>query len=599
MSKDANGKPFPQHGYTTTTMTMSENETSGEEGKVAEWIEHTTIQPREVDEKVSFWKLFTDNWLYVLTYCCVFGSFGVCVGFLGPTVFDLGCQTSSDQKEMNWVFFVQLIMTLVGSISAGCLAQSVPNHLMMLTSGIGVSLSMFIIPACETLAYLLAVLILMGWCMGCLDCLANLRMILLFGKHVSPFLQAMHCFYGLGAFVSPMIASAFLLNKDCSPFIDGFTIQTPAEVVATDSATNNDSVTFRTATLHIAPQPQRVFRYRHMSHVPVSFFILGSLQLAIALLVAYVMFLEKVRGLRPKGLAFDNLQLHHSQVTPPTNGFSLTAWLRNLAGSCGPRDTAMVALLTCVCLFLFDGLQSSFANYIYTYAHDSHLEGLQKYEGAVLDACFWGLFALGRMIAVPLAARFTAAFMLLVNITGCSIALLLTLLFRWNHVMIYLGTCSVGVFVSSMSPTVMSMCEQFIDINPTITTCLVVVAALGEALCPIIVGNLVVNVGPSSFLAFCLTFSLTSVLLYWALLMAGRMTPKFKASKTDSFIFLSGKQLILEGESTLIKPSSVKYYSRMEDSDSNPDMDTNHHHHPLSNHTHTTTSPRTFSIEDK
>lgn len=72
-------------------------------------------------ESVSFSKLFFDNWLYVITYCGVFGSFGVCVGFLGPTVFDLGCQTNADLKEMNWVFFVQLIMTLVGSISAGCL----------------------------------------------------------------------------------------------------------------------------------------------------------------------------------------------------------------------------------------------------------------------------------------------------------------------------------------------------------------------------------------------------------------------------------------------------------------------------------------------
>ena len=33
--------------------------------------------------------------------------------------------------------------------------------------------------------------------------------------------------------------------------------------------------------------------------------------------------------------------------------------------------------------------------------------------------------------------------------------------------MIYVGTCSVGVFVSSMSPTVISMCEQYININRT------------------------------------------------------------------------------------------------------------------------------------
>ncbi|PVD24155.1 hypothetical protein C0Q70_14625 [Pomacea canaliculata] len=200
----------------------------------------------------------------------------------------------------------------------------------------------------------------------------------------------------------------------------------------------------------------------------------------------------------------------------------------------------MVTLFTCVCLFLFDGLQ--------------------------------GLFASGRMIAVPLAARLTAAFMLLVNVIGCSVALLITLIFRWSHVVIYMGTCSVGLFVSSMSPTVMSMCEQYIDINHSITTCLVVVAALGEALCPIIVGNLVVSLGPTSFLAFCLTFSLVSILVYWALLMAGRQTPKYKASKSDSFMWLSSKHIILEGESTLIRPSSVKYYSRMEESDSNPDL---------------------------
>jgi hypothetical protein len=78
----------------------------------------------EVSEsRVSFWSLFKQQWLYVLTDCLVFGSFGMGVAFLGPTLFDLGCQTNSDLKEMNWVFFVQLFMTLMGSISAGCLAE--------------------------------------------------------------------------------------------------------------------------------------------------------------------------------------------------------------------------------------------------------------------------------------------------------------------------------------------------------------------------------------------------------------------------------------------------------------------------------------------
>ncbi len=32
--------------------------------------------------------------------------------------------------------------------------------------------------------------------------------------------QAIHFFYGVGAFVSPMIAQPFLLNEDCSRFIE-------------------------------------------------------------------------------------------------------------------------------------------------------------------------------------------------------------------------------------------------------------------------------------------------------------------------------------------------------------------------------------------
>ncbi|KAK6994006.1 major facilitator superfamily domain-containing protein 4, partial [Biomphalaria glabrata] len=64
-------------------------------------------------------------------------------------------------------------------------------------------------------------------------------------------------------------------------------------------------------------------------------------------------------------------------------------WLRDTCCACGGREVIFITLVTCVSLFIFDGLQSSFANYIYTYAHESGVEGLQKYEGAVLDASFW------------------------------------------------------------------------------------------------------------------------------------------------------------------------------------------------------------------
>jgi hypothetical protein len=78
----------------------------------------------------------------------------------------------------------------------------------------------------------------------------------------------MHFFYGLGAFISPMIASPFLLNIDCSPFIDGYTITPP------EHSAGNQSVT-------INPQPKVVNRAMHLSHSKEAFFILGSIQVIL------------------------------------------------------------------------------------------------------------------------------------------------------------------------------------------------------------------------------------------------------------------------------------------------------------------------------
>ena len=52
-------------------------------------------------------------------------------------------------------------------------------------------------------------------------------------------IQAMHFCYGVGAFVSPMIAEPFLLNEDCTPLIDNMTgvAALPGEIVMPINAT--------------------------------------------------------------------------------------------------------------------------------------------------------------------------------------------------------------------------------------------------------------------------------------------------------------------------------------------------------------------------
>ncbi|WAR26538.1 MFS4B-like protein [Mya arenaria] len=335
----------------------------------------------------------------------------------------------------------------------------IPAHILLCIGMTGLPITMFIIPACRVLAELLINLMVMGWFMGCVDCVANLRMILRFGTNVTPFLQAMHFFYGLGAFVSPMIASPFLLNIDCSPFIDGYTL-TPD-----DNKTANQSVT-------IAPQPQIVDRAMHLSHSKEAFFILGSIQ-----------------------------RRHQHHITP--------VWLQQL---------------------------SSYADYIYSYA-EKNVDNLKRSEGAVLNSVFW---------------------------VGCTIALFITLIWKTSRIAIYLGTCALGLFLSSMSPTAMALTEQFVNINAPITSCLVVFAALGETICPVIVGNLFVTAGPVSFLVFCFTIVLIAVLLFMVLFFFGRDTTKYRENRGSSFIWLL-KPAQKFNEQMEINSTSVKYYSNQED----------------------------------
>lgn len=511
--------------------------------------------PPPMEEKISFWKLFKKHKLSVLVDCLVFGIFGMGVAFLGPTLFDLGCQTNSDLKQMNWVFFVQLLLTMIGSISAGYLTgRFVPAHILLCIGMTGLPITMFLIPACRVLAELLINLMVMGWFMGCVDCVANLRMILRFKTNVTPFLQAMHFFYGLGAFVSPMIASPFLLNIDCSPFIDGYTIAPEAHNTA------NQSVT-------IAPQPKVVNRAMHLSHSKEAFFILGTIQLVITFVVYVVVWLEKRSGIMytPSSTPTTIHAGFPGETSGDGSGFTEYSGSRSFTRyfRCGSVQIVCITALTSASLFMYDGIQSSYADYIYSYA-EKNVKDLERSEGAVLNSCFWGPFALGRLIAVILSTRLSAAFMLSCNLGGCAVALLFTLIFQTSRVAVYIGTCALGLFLSSMSPTAMALTEQFISINAPITSCMVVFAALGETVCPVIVGNLFVTAGPVSFLAFCFSVVITAIIIYTILYIAGRRTTKYRETSGNSFIWLTKPPPRL-GENQEINNTNVKYYSNRED----------------------------------
>jgi len=195
-----------------------------------------------------------------------------------------------------------------------------------------------------------------------------------------------------------------------------------------------------------------------------------------------------------------------------------------------------ISLTTAAICFIYDGLQSAFGGYVYSYAVKS-IADLNKTEGAYLNACFWGMFALGRLIAIFGATRLSPSFMLVCNIGGCLVSMILMLGMRHDHVALYFGTCFFRLFISSITPTALSLAEQYIDVTSQIMASIVVIAALGEMVFPVIVGNIFVTMGPVSFLWFGTVATLISVVVFTFLWITGQKSSKYRASGASSFVW--------------------------------------------------------------
>ena len=100
--------------------------------------------------------------------------------------------------------------------------------------------------------------------------------------------QVLHFCYGLGAFVSPMIAEPFLLNEDCSPFVDNDTTSyTPGDQLASSVAAGEHPAADRSdlelnATVSLLPA-KSLAEAQQMTHVRYAFWIMAAIMVRIVI----------------------------------------------------------------------------------------------------------------------------------------------------------------------------------------------------------------------------------------------------------------------------------------------------------------------------
>ncbi|XP_047738527.1 major facilitator superfamily domain-containing protein 4A isoform X1 [Hyalella azteca] len=545
---------------------------------------HTMVTPPEGGtSRGRFRELFGRHRLKTVTYCAVFWSLGMGVAFLGPTLLDLECRISSVFSSMSWVFFSQSLFTLIGSACGGFMVQSdcfvkffdhfLPDfpritekereaktnslglHLVLLGSVVMFAVTLTVVPECSVLGALITTLAVMGFFMGTIDTVANISMLQLYGRDVAPFLQALHFSYGLGAFLSPIVTKPFLLNEDCNGLV------------------LNSSVAHRLLDVRLVNITQEAQAELHHaqnnSEIQYAFWIMALMQLPVVVLLAVLVYYDyfPVSG---DAVVVETLpetfELKTQNITEPLAASrSIMPDLRDEEDR--PQVTARQMALVTACaaglLFIYDGLQAAYGGYIYSYAVKSVADMAQN-EAAVLNACFWGTFAFGRLISIGIATRITPQWMMLANMTGCFVAMVLMLSMPHDHAMLYVGTGLFGTFLSSVFPTTVSMTETYIHVTSQITSVLVMSAALGEMVFPVIIGHEFDSSGPKVLLISGVVMTLLSFVLYFALFIVadGITRVSSERSLTERFkALLKGKTVSDEGIGLMTH--NVKHYNRM------------------------------------
>lgn len=351
-------------------------------------------------------------------YYAAFVALGLVVASLGPTLRGLAENTGTLLSEISIVFSARALGYLVGSFVGGRLYDRAPGHRMMAAALVIIAITLVFVPLIPLLGLLGGVLLVVGMAEGVVDVGGNTLLVWTFRDRVGPFMNGLHFFFGVGAFLSPIIiAQAVLVSDD----------------------------------------------------ITLAYWVLAVLMMPVAVWL--------LRLPSPKGQT-DARDVSAGQVDANQNS------------SYQPVLVGLIAIF----FFLYAGAEVGFGGWIYTYAVELNLSS--EAAAAYLTSGFWGALTVGRLLAIPIAARFRPRSMLIGDFVGGFVSICVVLLWPNSLAATWLGTLGLGLALASVFPTTLSLAERRMTITGRVTGWFFVGASSGGMSLPWLIGQLFEAVGP-------------------------------------------------------------------------------------------------------
>ena len=343
-------------------------------------------------------------------YYLAFVALGLASASLGPTLPGLAENTQTHLREISFLFTARSLGYLLGSFFGGRFYDRKPGHPVMGLMLIGMAMALILVPTVSLLWVLTGILLVLGMAEGALDVGGNTLLVWVHRHQVGPFMNGLHFFFGIGAFLSPLIiAQAVLVSGD----------------------------------------------------ITWAYWILALLFLPMALWL---------------------LRL----PSPPAQTVSKD-------GPVGQVNHRLVGLIV-LFFVLYVGAEVGFGGWIFTYARQLNLAN--ETVAAYLTSAFWGALTVGRLLAIPIAARVRPRYILLGDLLGCLVSVGLILIWPDSLVATWLATLGIGLSMASIFPTTISLAERRMTVTGQVTGWFFVGASTGAMFLPWLIGQLFESIGP-------------------------------------------------------------------------------------------------------
>ena len=146
-------------------------------------------------------------WRRTLGYYALFICLGLGLAIFGPTLPSLAAQVHTPLANMGLLFLFSASGYSLGTLVSGRVLDRVRGHPVLGIAQLTVAVVLFLFPSVPSLELLLGLVACKGFAEGFVNNGANLLLIWTHGRKVSPFLNGLHFFFGLGAFLAPFLVA--------------------------------------------------------------------------------------------------------------------------------------------------------------------------------------------------------------------------------------------------------------------------------------------------------------------------------------------------------------------------------------------------------